>query len=225
MRLFDFVKYPDVMMTVAISDSAVGPFRILGLRETGEPHGYGQDCGLYKDEDGKAYLVYDDGYRNLRVDLLSDDYLSSTKKTVIALKPTHEGSAMIKYKGKYIVAGSGVCGWGGSETGYAVADSPLGPYSEGKQMSEKSTWGSQISNFIYIRESDTVMALCDQWWAGPKGGQDLDGSRYLFLPVSLNAHTNEAKLEYKAKWNPLEFKADNPKDTQKHNKADAGDGK
>ena len=65
---------------------------------------------------------------------------------------------MIKYKGRYIVAGSGVCGWGGSETFCAVADSPLGPYSEKKQMSEKRTWGSQISNFIYIRESDTVMA-------------------------------------------------------------------
>ena len=87
MWFFDFIKYPDVMMTVAISDSAIGPFKILGRRETGEPHGYAQDCGLFKDEDGKAYLVYDDGYRNLRVDLLSDDYLSSTKETVIALKP------------------------------------------------------------------------------------------------------------------------------------------
>ena len=154
------------------------------------------------------HTSYIDGYRNLRVDLLSDDYLSSTKETVIALKPSHEGAAMIKYKRKYIVAGSGVCGWSGSETHYAVADSPLGPYSEKKQMSEKSTWGSQISNFIFIRESDTVMALCDQWWAGPKGGYDLDDSRYLFLPVSMNTHTSEVKLEYKAKWNPFEIKTD-----------------
>ena len=110
---------------------------------------------------------------------------------------------MIKYKGKYMVAGSGVCGWGGSETDYAVADSPLGPYAVKKQMSEKRTWGAQISNFFYVKESDTVVALCDQWWAGSKGHQDLDGSRYLFLPVTLNPATGEAALSYKEQWCPL----------------------
>jgi arylsulfatase A-like enzyme len=218
MWFFDFTKYPAPMMAVAVSDSPAGPFRIHARDIlTGEEHGYAQDCGVFQDDDGKAYLVYDDGHRNLRVDLLSDDYLSSTRKTVIAIAasgvedaahPTpgldaYEGSAMIKCKGKYIVAGSGVCGWGISPTTYAVASSPLGPYSEPKVMSDKDTWGSQISNFIYIRETDTVMALCDQWWSGQNPRSDLEASRYLWLPIMFDPETGNAKMEYSEKWNPL----------------------
>ncbi len=206
MWFFDFAEeYPDVMMTVAVSQFPTGPFKILGLRKTGEEHGWAQDCGLFKDDDGKAYLVYDDGHRNIRVDLLSDDYLSSTKKNAIALKPTCEGSAMIKYRGKYIVAGSGVRGWSATETVYAVASSPLGPYSEKRVMSEKKTWRSQISNFLYIKETDTVMAICDQWWAGPKGYGDLEESRQLWIPVSFDPATDEAKMIHKEQWTPLPY--------------------
>ena len=117
--------------------------------------------------DGKGYLVYDDGHRNLRVDLLADDYLSSSGRTVIALQcdPTagkrYEGAAMIRYKGKYIVAGSGVQGWKPTDTTYAVADTPLGPYREMGLMSEQKTWSSQISNFVYLPASDQVFAMCD----------------------------------------------------------------
>ena len=215
MWFFDIVTYPDVMMTVAVSDSPTGPFRILGLRKTGEAKGYAQDCALFKDDDGKAYLAYDDGHRNLRIDLLSDDYLTSTKKNVLALKAPGEGTAICKYRGKYIVAGSGVRGWGATETHCAIADSPLGTYSKRSRMSEQNTWGSQISNFIYIKESDTLMALCDQWWAGQNGRRNLDASRYLWLPVSFNPETGEAKLEYKEQWNPLNSK----KTESKHNKS------
>ena len=201
MWFFDIVKYPDVMMTVATSKSPTGPFTIVGLRETGEPHGYAQDCGLFKDDDGKDYLVYDDGFRNLRVDLLSDDYLSSTKQSVIALKPKHEGAAMGKYKGKYIVAGSGVSGWGATDTDYAVADAPLGNYTEMKRMSKDLTWGSQISNFFYVKESDALVAVCDRF-SMFKETKDLDKCGYLWMPISLNSETNEATMNYELQSNP-----------------------
>jgi len=29
-------------------------------------------------------------------------------------------------------------------------------------ISEKKTWNSQVTDLIYLKESDTVMALCDQ---------------------------------------------------------------
>ena len=90
------------------------------------------------------------------------------------------------YKGKYIVAGSGVTGWNPNDTTYAIADSPLGPYSLPKRLGNWGTWGSQISNFLYVAETDSLIALCDQWWAGPAGRNDLDQSRYLWLPVACN---------------------------------------
>ncbi len=195
--------HPDATLGVATADSPTGPFTFVGQRNSGQEHGWAQDLGLFKDDD-KAYLVYDDGHFNISVDLLSDDYLSSTKKTVSILEPLCEGSAMIKYKGKYIVGASGVCGWCTSESYYAVASSPLGPYSKKKVMSENKTWGSQLSNFIYIKESDTVMAICDQWWANQDGQVDIEQSRYLMIPVVFDPITEEVKMVFKEKWNPFE---------------------
>ncbi len=197
MWFFEFVKYPDVMLGVAVADRPTGPFRIIGRRETGEEHGWAQDLGLFQDDDGRAYLVYDDGKRNLRVDLLTDDYLASTRKSVIALTPKHEGSAMFKVGGKYIVAGSGVKGWAGTDTHYAVANHPLGPYSEKRLLSEagNDTWGSQISNF-FAGKAGEVFALCDRWWrdAGGRPTADLNASSYYFLPLLFDSKRNEFRL-------------------------------
>lgn len=209
MWFFHFIKFPDIMLTVATSDHPAGPFVIDGLRKSGEPNGWAQDLGLFKDDDGKAYIVYDDGHRNLRVDLLTDDYLDTTRKSIIALKagPTHEqkyeGAAMAKSNGKYIVAGSGVNGWNHSDTTCAIADSPMGPYSAPARLGEKNSRGAQISNFFQIRETNTLVALFDQWWAGPAGKQDLDQSRYLLLPVELDPSTGTATMDYKQEWYPF----------------------
>jgi hypothetical protein len=209
MWYFYFRKYPDVMLTVATADKPAGPFTIQGLRKSGEEHGWAQDLGAFQDIDGKAYLVYDDGHRNLRVDLLTDDFLDTTGRSIIALHAgpgqgqQYEGAAMGKYKGKYIVAGSGVTGWNPSDTAYAIADAPLGPYSAPKRLGNWGTWGSQISNFLYVAETDTLIALCDQWWAGPAGRNDLDQSRYLWLAVALYPNSRQAQMVYASEWYPL----------------------
>ena len=203
-------EYPDAMLAVARSDTPTGPFEHLGRRKTAEEHGWGQDLGLFRDDDGRGYLVYDDGHRNIRVDLLAEDYLSTSGKTTIALKADagrrYEGSAMIKYRGKYIVAGSGVRGWNPTDTSYAVADAPLGPYKEMGLMSENLTWNSQISNFLYIKESDKAMAMCDQWFTGPKGSDSKmsrDRTRQLWLPVAFDPRTSIARMVHTAQWDPF----------------------
>ena len=210
MWFFICFDYPGVLLHVAVADEPVGPFKIIGPRLSGEEtHGWAQDLGLFKDDGGNGYLVYDDGHRNIRVDLLSDDYTESSYKTVIALKAdaTHkyEGAAMVKYKNKYIVAGSGVVGAANSEASYAVANSPLGPYKEMGLMSEKKTWNSQISNFVYIKESNKVFAICDQWFVGPNGvdrNMPADRSRQLWLPVDFNPKTGMAKMLHVEQWDP-----------------------
>ena len=209
MWYFYFRKYPDVMLTVATADKPAGPFVIQGLRKSGEEHGWAQDLGAFQDSDGKGYLLYDDGHRNLRVDLLTEDFLNCSGRSALALVAgsgpgqQYEGAAMAKYKGKYIVAGSGVTGWNPSDTTYAVADSPLGPYSAPRRLGNWGTWGSQISNFLYVAETDTLIALCDQWWAGPAGRNDLDQSRYLWIPVGFNPSTRQAQMVYRSEWNPF----------------------
>jgi hypothetical protein len=208
MWFFYFRKYPDVMLTVATADNPAGPFVMQGLRKSGEEHGWAQDLGAFQDSDGSAYLVYDDGHRNLRVDRLTDDFLDLTNRSIIALSANsrpggYEAATMSKYRGKYIVAGSGVMGWNPTETSYAVADKPLGPYSKPRIMSEQWTWKSQVSSLLYVAETDTLVALCDQWWMGPAGRNDLDQSRYLWIPVSFNPSTGQAQMLFRPSWNPL----------------------
>ncbi len=207
--------YPTVFVMVATSDTPVGPFKVMGAREVGSQTGFGSDLNVFKDDDGKAYLVYTDhhtydeskrfgkgkGVYAILVDSLTDDYLKSNKEGVVAIPSSAEAPAMIKHRGKYIVAASGVKGWNPTETRYVLADSPLGPYSKPGVMTEKKTWGGQITSFLYIKESDTLMAMCDQWWIPDK--KDLNKSRYLWLPVYVNPQTGAAKMTFHEKWNPF----------------------
>ena len=202
-------QYPAPMLAVAVADKPTGPFTFVGQRNTAEEHGWGQDLGLFKDVDGKGYLVHDDGHRNIRVDLLAEDFQSVSGETAIAItgdlakNKRHEGAALIRYKGKYIAAGSGVNGWKPTNTTYAVADTPLGPYKEMGFMSEQLTWNSQISNFVYLPESDKVLAMCDQWFFGPTGERvEIDKSSQLWLPVSFDPTSGVAKMQLLEEWNP-----------------------
>lgn len=203
-------EYPAAMLAVAVADKPAGPFTFLGQRNSAEEHGWGQDLGLFKDQDGRGYIVYDDGHRNIRVDLLADDFLSTSGRTTIALKSDgrqkrYEGAALIRYMGKYIAAGSGVEGWNPTDTSYAVADAVLGPYREMGRMSENRTWNSQISNFVYVAESGKVFAMCDQWFRGPKGERvPIDESSQLWLPLSFDPATSVAKMLYVDEWSPME---------------------
>ncbi len=82
-----------------------------------------------------------------------------------------------------------------------MADSPLGEYKIQKNISEERTWSSQVSDLIYLEESETVMALCDQWWIPEKA--DINKSRYLFLPLHLDSETGTVTMKYRKEWQPL----------------------
>ena len=219
------LHYPVVFQMVAVADSPTGPFSVLGPRQIGTDNGFASDHNLFKDDDGKAYLVYTDHESNatpfadwsngryaIRIDSLTDDYLASNQEGVYAMDHGCEAPSMIKYKGKYIVAASGVAGWSGTENYYTTADSPLGPYGKKKILTEKNQWGGQLSSLLYINESDTLMALCDQWWVTrdehhtnhpAPAATDLNESRYLWLPVDFDADTETAHMQFLKQWNPF----------------------
>lgn len=202
MWCYYFVRYPGTFLMVAIADDPLGPFRILGPRELGSSSGHGADCNVFKDADGTAYLIYDDGLRSLRVERLSDDYLVPTHDSTVAVAANQEAPAMAFYKGWYIVAGSGLDGWNPTETVCAVSRKPLGTYGPKQQISQQRTWGGQITDFIYVPETDRLIALCDRWWQpNPK---HLDHSSYLWLPVNVDTETGEVSLDYAGHINPMQ---------------------
>lgn len=207
-----FVAMPASFLCVATADHPEGPFTPHGPRQMGTSTGFGSDMNVFQDEDGKAYVIYCDhnapdakpenGWRYaIRIDSLSEDYLSSNREGVLVFDRGCEAPAMVKHRGKYIAVASGVHGWAGSDTKCATADSPLGAWTKQADISEQRTWSSQVSDLIYLKESDIVMALCDQWWIPDRA--DIDKSRYLFLPLDIDAKTGRAKMHYLEKWNPL----------------------
>ena len=108
------------------------------------------------------------------MDLLADDFLSTSGQTTIALKgdgrqKRYVGAALIRYLGRSIAGGLGVEGRNPTDTSYAVTDAPLGPHREMGRMSENRSWSSQALDFIYIAESDKVFAMCEQCFHSPKG--------------------------------------------------------
>ena len=61
----------------------------------------------------------------------------------------------------------------------------------------------QISNFVYIAESDKIFAMCDRWFRGPNGQRvPIDESCQLWLSLSFGAKTDVAKMLHVGEWDP-----------------------
>src|SRR4051794_40874510 len=71
----DNTSYQDRRAGVATSSTPCGPYTYLG---SSGPLGHqSRDLGLFKDDDGTAYLMHDDPAGSLRIDRLSADYTSA----------------------------------------------------------------------------------------------------------------------------------------------------
>ena len=71
----DNTSYLDRRAGVATSTTPCGPYTYLGASD---PLGHqSRDLGLFKDDDGTAYLMHDDPAGSLRIDRLSADYTSA----------------------------------------------------------------------------------------------------------------------------------------------------
>ena len=115
---------------VAISDKATGPYTYLGSVAPNEQ--MSRDMTLFKDDDGKAYLIYaSENNMTMQICLLSDDYLSPTKNYIRILENQHrEAPALFKQNGKYFLITSLCSGWDSNPATYAVANSMMGTWTQ-----------------------------------------------------------------------------------------------
>lgn len=201
MIMYYYIYYPGCLLLVATADNPLGPFVLHGAVETGSVSGHVGDSNIFKDQDGNGYIIYDDCSFNIRIDRLSGDYLTSYKDGIIIMERKQEAPAMVYYKGKYVVAGSAVQGWGLSPTSIAYADHPLGPYSKKEIIQTQDSWQGQLTDLIYIPEADYILSVFDQWFYPDKN--DIDKSRYVFLPLFIDLKTGKANIDYRKEWNPI----------------------
>jgi hypothetical protein len=174
--------YSFASVGVAISDKPTGPFSFVRCFR---PLGHiSRDIGQFIDDDGSAYLIFEDRpSQGFHIARLSDDYLD-VKEEVSFIKSPLEGGAIVNYKGLYYAIGSELSGWSPNPNKYATAKSLYGPWSAFKDIAppEKNTYDSQSTLMLKVTGSKTtsVIFMADQW--KPDSHWD---SRYLWMPLEI----------------------------------------
>ena len=142
-----------------------------------------RDIGQFIDDDGSAYLIFEDRPFGFRIAKLSEDYLSLEKE--MCLIPLHlEGGAVVHYQGLYYAIGSALTGWNPNPNKYATAKSLEGPWSEFKDIAPPAanTYGAQSTMMLKVTgtKTTTVIFMGDLW--KPRTQWD---SRYLWMPLEI----------------------------------------
>lgn len=177
----DNASYKTAKVGIAVCDKPDGNFKyVKSFRPLGHES---RDIGQFIDDDGTAYLVFEDRPYGFRIAKLSSDYMNVEKE--MCLIPAHmEGGAIVHYKGLYYAIGSALTGWKANPNKYAVAKSLEGPWSEFKDIAPPSTntYGSQSTMLLKVvgKKSTTVIFMADIW--KPKNQWD---SRYLWMPLEI----------------------------------------
>lgn len=191
---------------VATCDTVDGDYKYVNsFRPLGHES---RDIGQFIDDDGSAYLIFEDRPFGFRIAKLSDDYLTVEKE--ICLVPEHlEGGALVHYQGLYYFVGSHLSGWDPNPNQYATATSLAGPWSELKDIAPPAarTYGAQSSMLLKVTgtKTTTVIFMGDIWKP-----RSLSDSRYVWMPLeigdgkmqlpkprewSLDAVTGEVRME------------------------------
>lgn len=175
-------KYAFAHVGIALSDTPEGPFVYLkSFRPLGRES---RDIGQFIDDDGTAYLIFEDRpAKGFHIVKLSDDYLS-VEKEICLIKAPLEGGAIVHYNGLYYAIGSALTSWNPNPNKYATAKSLEGPWSEFQDIAppETNTYGSQSTLMLKVAgtKSTTVIFMADIW--KPKTQWD---SRYLWMPLKI----------------------------------------
>ena len=173
--------YQFARVGVATCDRVDGDYSYL---KSFRPLGHeSRDIGQFIDDDGAAYLIFEDRPFGFRIAKLSADYLGLEKE--VCLVPAHlEGGAIVHYNGLYYAIGSELTGWDPNPNKYATAKSLAGPWSEFKDIAppETKTYGSQSTMLLKVvgAKATTVVFMGDIW----KPGVQWD-SRYLWMPLEI----------------------------------------
>ena len=190
----DNTSYTDRRAGVAVSTSPCGPYTYLGATR---PLGFeSRDLGLFKDDDGSAYLMSEDPSHGLRIDRLSADYTSA--QSPVAVFTDLESPAIAKVSGRYFLLASHLTGWATNDNVYATATSLAGPWSGFSNFAAAGTrtYDSQTSFLLPVTGSagTSYVYIGDRW-----NPSNLNASLPVWLPISLTS-AGTAVLSWYNSW-------------------------
>lgn len=194
----DFVTTNNVV--IATSDSPTGTFTVNRIIT---PPGGAYDMTLYKDDDGKAYLVTAHDW--VRMSELSDDYLS-IKTTVSVTGASGEAPAIFKCHGTYYFVGSQLTGWAPNANHYSTASSITGPWTYKGEFASgigaSDTFGSQTTFVLPVTEKENgFIFMADRTNASsPVDITDLNAMTHVWLPVTLDEDARTMSVAWHDEW-------------------------
>ncbi len=203
------ISYPNSRAFVAYGDNPTGPFTISST--TYNPNGEGlNDMNLFKDADGKAYLLYSNGINTkFFISLLTDDYLDTT---ATFLNPANhngrEAPAMFIKNGIHYLVTSGLSGWAPNMNTYATSTTGV-----------LGTWSTRVNPFVPSVEEDYTIAfrsqtthileipgragsyiyMGDRFSYADVNNGSLYGSRHVWLPITMGTGTIMT-IPWKSSW-------------------------
>lgn len=177
----DSSNYGDARVGVATGDSVCGKYTYLS---SWRPLGFqSRDIGLFKDDNGSAYLLTEDRPNGLRIDALTADYLNVTGTTYL-WDENIESPAILKHGGYYFMFGSHLTGWNPNDNVYSYATSLSGPWSAWATFATvgSNTYTSQTSFILPL--GDGAIYMGDRWVS-----TNLMRSTYIWLPLTISGTT------------------------------------
>lgn len=203
----DTSDYEYARAGVAVSDRPTGPYRYLGSLQ---PNGAdSRDMTVFQDEDSQAYLIFSSEWnRTLHIVLLDEDYVHPTGLEARILENrAREAPAMFKHNGHYFLISSGCTGWDPNPAEYAVADSPLGPWTAMHNPcvghGARVTFNAQSTFVLPVaNKPGAFIFMADQWKK-----ENLCDSRYVWLPIQI--HNDQIRIEWLERWNLSFFRPSN----------------
>jgi hypothetical protein len=188
----DDSSYKEARVGVATSSTVCGKYSYRG---SFRPLNFeSRDIGLFKDDDGSAYLLTEDRPNGLRIDALSSDYLSVTRN-VYQWKEKIESPAILKKDGYYFMFGSHLTGWNANDNVYSYARSLSGPWSSWATFADvgANTYNSQTSFILPFGQG--AIYLGDRWVPS-----NLMRSTYIWLPLEVSG--TSVRLTNRVNWVP-----------------------
>ena len=199
-------NYAKAKAGIAISESPVGPFKLLGtyllVNDDKYDHswdkigGHVRDMNLFQDDDGTAYVIYSsDGNTNTYIVKLNNDYTNISRSDsgspiegidyiVTFVQNSREAPALFKYNNKYYMITSGCTGWSPNPAQYAISDKVLGEWKIiGNPCTDdgSSTTYDTQSTCIYKVDEGKYIYMGDRWFSN-----NLRDSRYVWLPIEFD---------------------------------------
>ncbi|KAM3377085.1 hypothetical protein P3S68_009498 [Capsicum galapagoense] len=182
----DDANYSKASVGIAISNSPTDPFQYLYSKR---PNGFdSRDMTLFKDDDGRAYVVYSSVHnRELHIGLLDQDYVDVTNvMSRVLVGQYREAPALFKYQGTYYMITSGCSGWAPNEALAHVAESIMGPWetignpSVGANKVFRVTTFFAQSTYVLPISPGSFIFMADRW-----NPDDLRESRFVWLPLTV----------------------------------------